>query len=234
MIKPGVLHRGVLGDEDLQVRPAVGAEQRDEAREPLARDPQHLAPGRCRGVARAAPRRSRRPRRSSRRASAAGRRRTSSRGRCAMRRLPSGCSTPGAATAMPGGGSSRTRPVGGRVRPRLADREVAVEPPAAALQVGERRDRVREERVPAAVAEAARACRARGCRRRRRRCRARRVRAARRAGAGRRCRTRTAGPPWRPRRCRSGRGACRRSPSRRCPRAGPRPGRAEPGRGSSA
>ena len=40
-------------------------------------------------------------------------------------------------------------PVGHRVRPRLADREVAVQPPAPALEVRERRDRVREQREAA-------------------------------------------------------------------------------------
>ena len=48
MISPVCSIDGVLGDDDLQVGPAVGAEQRGEPRQPLARDPQHpvqAAPG---------------------------------------------------------------------------------------------------------------------------------------------------------------------------------------------
>ena len=43
MISAGVLHRGVAGDDDLQVGPAVGPVQRGEPRQPPARDPHHLA-----------------------------------------------------------------------------------------------------------------------------------------------------------------------------------------------
>ena len=48
MISPVCSIAASVGDDDLQVRPAVGAEQRGEPGQPLAGDPQRPGPGRAR------------------------------------------------------------------------------------------------------------------------------------------------------------------------------------------
>ena len=150
--QPGVLHRGVVGDDDLQVRPAVGAEQRGEPRQPLARDPQDAVQAGGPGPA-DAPHRDVHPvHHGADGAQPAG-----------GERVVAAPLQPAAAVGLqdarrgdrdPARRIEPHRPVRGRVRPRLAEREVAVEPPRAALQVRERRDRVRQQRDPAPVPEA--------------------------------------------------------------------------------
>ena len=131
----------------------------------------------------AAPRRSPRRRPPSRSASAGVPPRTSSRGRCWTSRRAVGLEHARAPRSGRGRRRRADAPLRRRVGPRLARAEPAVEPPAPALAVRDRGDRVGEQRhAPCRRGRSGRAGgAARGCRRRRRRCRARRARSARRA-----------------------------------------------------
>ena len=136
-------------DDDLQVGPAVGAEQRARAAAAAVRAIAQRPVEPRAAPARARPRPSRgrrRPWRACERSRPAANEKSRP---CCRRRAPSGCrARPAPRPATPAARRSRTRPVRGRIGPGLAGAEVAVEPPAAALEVGERRDRVGEQRQP--------------------------------------------------------------------------------------
>ena len=144
----GVLHRRRVGDDDLQVRPAVGAEQRDQPRQPPAHAAQRPAQRRRCAAPQTVTATPATVARSERRRPAA---KEKSRP-CSSRQRPVGLRR---ARRRHGDAARRAqahRPVRGRIGPRLAAAEVAVEPPAAALEVGERGDGVGEQRHAAAPA----------------------------------------------------------------------------------